>query len=124
MAKTESKKNGAFLNYVSTKLLHEQTRADGKTFTNVTIPWAASKSGYANVAVNNGQVLDTKSDSAKTILLGDKDKTRKMSICTKKATKNKPAVYKTVEISNAEIAEAYAADRKAYREAQKAEAEA
>ena len=104
-----------FLNYVSEKLIHQNSTEDGsREFANVSIPVEGSKSGYGSFAVNLGQVIDsTKKDGTvvpgmKNILLGAADKTRKISI-------QKGKKYVTVEMTNQEIVDAVAASRKAYR---------
>ena len=113
-------KTNIFLNYVSEKMVHINKTADGKEFANISIACPKSKTGLATIAVNLGQVLDsTKKDGSvvagmKNILLGDPAKTRKVSIATNKKGSN----YKTIEMTNAEIAEMFAEERKAYRAAQ------
>ena len=104
-----------FLNYVNEKLIHQNTTEDdSRQFANVSVPVKSSKSGYGSFAVNLGQVLDaTKKDGSvvegyKNILLGDANKTRKVSI--KKGKK-----YVKVEMTNQEIVNAVAESRKAYR---------
>lgn len=116
-------KTNAWLNYVSAKMIHTNKTTEGKEFQNVSISCPQSKTGIATIAVNLGQVVDsTKKDKTvvagyKNVLLGSPDKKRSVSICTRKATKNKPADYKTVEMTNAEIAEMVATERSAYRDA-------
>lgn len=118
-------KTNAWMNYVSEKMIHINKTAEGKEFANISIACPQSKTGLATIAVNLGQVIDaTKKDGSivegmKNILLGDPEKTRKVSIATNKKGTN----YKTVEMSNADIAAMVLAERKAYR-ASKAEAPA
>ena len=115
-----------FVNFISEKMLHINQTANGKQFANVSIPCAQSKTGFASFAVNMGQVLNaTKKDGSivegyKSILLGDADKTRKVSVATNKKGTN----YKDIELTNAAIAEAFNASRVAYRQAQVQTAEA
>lgn len=110
----------AFINFVSEKMLHGNQTAEGKQFVNVSFGCAQSKTGIASFAVNVGQVLNaTKKDGTvvdgyKSILLGDADKTRKVSVATNKKGTN----YKTIEMTNGQIAEAFKASRTAYRQAQ------
>ena len=113
-------------------LIHDQktTAADGteRTFKNVSVPYADSKTGYASFSVNDGQVRPctnkdgTVVEGRHNILLGDPAKTRKVSICTKK-TKRK-AEYATIELTNQQIADLYREDYKAYRARKAVETEA
>ena len=110
-------KTNIFLNYVSEKLIHSNQTEDGsRQFANVSIPVEGSDNGYGSFAVNLGQVLNaTKKDGSvvagmKNILLGEADKVRKVSI-------QKGGQYETVDMTNAEIRDAVAASRKAYRAA-------
>ena len=111
-----------FMNYTSEAMLHTNKTAEGKEFVNVSIPCKASKTGYASFAVNCGQVLPAKKkdgtivDGYKSILLGDADKTRKVSVATNKKGTN----YKTIEMTNSAIIAEVAEARKAYRASQKA----
>lgn len=112
-----------FLNYVSEKLIHSNTTADGsRQFVNVSVPIAGSDNGYGSFAVNLGQVLPatkkdgTVVDGMKNILLGAPEKTRKVSVL-------KGGAYESVEMTHAQIAEAVAESRRAYRAAN-AEAQA
>lgn len=113
-----AKKTNAWLNYVSEKLIHTNKTADGaRQFANVSVPVAGSDNGYGSFAVNLGQVLDsTKKDGSvvagmKNILLGDPEKSRKVSIL-------KGGQYETIEMTNAQIVTAVAESRKAYRAAE------
>lgn len=112
-----------FLNYVSEKLIHSnKTKDNSRQFANVSVPVAGSDNGYGSFAVNLGQVLpatrkdETVVEGMKNILLGDAAKTRKVSIL-------RGGSYESVEMTNAQIVEAVAESRKAYRAAN-AEAEA
>ena len=117
-----------FLNFVSEAMTHENERNDGKgSVINVSIPVDASKNGYGSFAVNPQQVYAAKKkdgtevDGYVNILLGAADKTRKVSICTKKATKTREAQYGTIEMSNQEIADLVKAARAAYKAEQATE---
>jgi hypothetical protein len=119
----------AFLNFVSDAMIHmnQTTKEDGtvREFANVTFACDKSASGYANVAVNKGQLLDAKKkdgtvvDGYKTVLLGDTEKTHKVSICTKKATAKKPAQYETISMTNAEIKASFDEARAQYAASKK-----
>ena len=109
-----------FLNYVSEKMIHTNTaKESGKEFATISISCPQSKTGLATISVNLGQILDAKKKDGtvvkgyKNLLLGAPDKTRKVSIATNKSK------YKTVEMTNAAIAEMFNAERQAYRAAQK-----
>jgi hypothetical protein len=121
-----NKTNGAFANRISEKLIHYNTnKKTDKQFANVSIPYAESLNGYATTPVSMGQVLDAKNQDGsiatgvKNIYLGEADKTRDLSVLVKEATKRKPAEYKTVTLTNKEIADLVKADKAAYRKAQK-----
>ena len=115
-----------FINFISEKMLHTNRTADGKEFINVSFPCCESKTGYASFGVNLGQVLDAKKHDGtvvsgyKSILLGDAEKTRKVSVATNK----KGTSFKNIEMTNAAIAEAFNAARTAYRQTQVQVAEA
>ncbi len=117
-----------FLNFVSEEMIHENERTDGKgSVLNISIPVAQSKNGYGSFAVNPQQRYDAKKkdgtvvDGYANILLGGADKTRKVSICTKKATAKKPATYGTIEMTNQEIADLVKTARAEYKAAQAVE---
>lgn len=107
----------AFINFISEAMLHTNTTAAGKQFVNVSIPCKESKTGFASFGVNMGQVLDaTKKDGTvvagyKSILLGEADKTRKLSVATNKKATN----FKDIEVTNAQIAAYFNDARNAYR---------
>lgn len=117
--------NNAWMNHVSNRMVHSAT-ANGKTFYNVSFPYAESITGFASVSVSEGQVRQstkrdgTVSETTKNILLGAPEKIRQVSICTVPAANGEKAQYAKVEMTNAQIVEAYEASRKAYKEAQKA----
>ncbi len=121
-----AKKTNTWMNYISEKMIHVNKTGEGKEFANISIACPKSKTGLATIAVNLGQVIDaTKKDGSivegmKNILLGDPAKTRKVSVATNKKGSN----YKTIEMTNQEIAEMVLAERQAYRAAQKAAAPA
>ena len=109
-----------FINFISEAMLHTNTTKDGKQFVNVSIPCPQSKTGYASFGVNMGQVLPAKKKDGtivagyKSILLGEADKTRKVSVATNKKGTN----YKDVEVTNAQIAAYFNDARNAYRAVQ------
>lgn len=115
-----AKKVNAWMNYTSEKMIHINKTGEGKEFANISIPCPQSKTGLATIAVNLGQVVQaTKKDGTpvegmKNILLGAPEKSRKVSIATNKKGTN----YKSVEMTNADIAAMVAEERKAYRAAQ------
>lgn len=107
----------AFINFISEKMLHTNQTASGKDFVNVSIPCVQSKTGFASFGVNLGQVLDAKKKDGtvvagyKSILLGEADKTRKLSVATNKKATN----FKDIEVTNAQIAAYFNNARNAYR---------
>lgn len=119
---TESKT--VFLNWVSEKMIHINQTAEGRQFASISFPCDKSATGYASVGVNMGQLLAaTKKDKTvvkgyKNVLLGKPDATRQVSICTKAAKGKTKAVYEKIDMTNQAIADAVAADRAAYRQAQ------
>ncbi len=119
---TESKT--VFLNWVSEKMIHVNQTAEGRQFASISFPCDKSATGYASVGVNMGQLLAaTKKDKTvvkgyKNVLLGKPDATRQVSICTKAAKGKTKAVYEKIDMTNQAIADAVAADRAAYRQAQ------
>lgn len=108
-----------WMNYVSAKMVHINKTGEGKEFANISIACPQSKTGLGTIAVNLGQVIDaTKKDGSvvegmKNVLLGAPEKTRKVSIATNK----KGTSFKSVEMTNAAIADMVLAERKAYRAA-------
>ena len=116
-------KNNTFMNWVSEKLLHVNTTAEGREFVSVSFPCTDSATGYATVGVSKNQVFPatkrdkTVVDGYKNILLGKPDGERQVSIAVDGADGR---TYKTVTMTNAEIAANMEADRAAYRERQKA----
>lgn len=110
----------AWLNYTSDKMIHVNETAEGKKFANISVSCPQSKTGIATLAVNLGQVIDstrkdgTVVDGYKNILLGEADKTRKVSVATNKKGTN----YKQIEMTNGEISKMVAEARKEYRAAQ------
>ena len=112
-----------FMNYVSEKCIHINKTAEGKEFANISISCPKSKTGMASLAVNLGQVRPaTKRDGSvaegyKNILLGKEDGVRQVNVATNKKGTN----WKTIKMTNKEIADMVADQRKAYRAAQKAD---
>ena len=114
MAKNQ--KNGLFINGISEALIHINQKADGTEFANVSIPCKQSKTGWASVTVATGQVLaKTRKDKTvvegyKNIYLGKPETVRKVSVATTKTT----GKYKTVEMTNQQIADLYNEARAEY----------
>lgn len=124
--KMSNTKKSAFLNYVSTAMIHENQKKDGSgSLINVSIPCPQSKTGYASFAVNPGQVLAaTKKDGTPVegfvnILLGSETYERKVSICTK-MTKKGAKTYGDIRMTSADIIKMVADARAAYKASQKA----
>ena len=120
-----------FINWVNTKMIHAQTAtATGKEFSNISVPCDESVTGFATIAVNNGQILPcTKKDGTemsdyKNILLGSEGKTHKVSICVKKGKTARGTKYETRVMKNEDICKMIADARKAYRAAQQTATEA
>ncbi len=120
------KKNGIFINHYPQEMVHvrKTTDKDGKEreFASVSIACKESKTGMGTITVNMGQLLPankkngTTVDGRYSILLGDPDKTRKVSIATDPDGKT----FETIELTNAQIAKNVDAARKEYRNSQKA----
>ena len=115
----------AWLNYISTSLIRDAKTKDGtKTFKSVSVPYSESANGFASITVSAGQVMTSKNKAGvenpafRNILLGKPDATRKVSICTEAPVKGVSAgVYETIELTNAQIAAGFAANRDAYKKA-------
>lgn len=128
--KANATAKNVFLNWMSEKMIHVNKAADGRQFASISFPCKQSANGFASVGVNMGQLLPaTKRDKSvvdgyKSILLGKPDKERTVSICTKAAKGNAQAKYATIKMTNQDIADAIAADRAAYLQAQAAQAPA
>ena len=109
-----------WMNYVSAKMVHINKTGEGKEFANISIACPQSKTGLGTIAVNLGQVINatkkdgTVVDGMQNVLLGAPEKTRKVSVATNKKGTN----YKSIEMTNAAIADMVLAERKAYRAAQ------
>ena len=112
-----------FMNWVSTKMLHNNKTTDGREFVSVSFPCSRSASGFAPVGVSLNQVLPaTKKDKTvvngfKNILLGKPDGERKVSIAV---DTDAGRTYESVTMTNTEIAAEFDADRAAYRESKAA----
>ena len=124
MADTTAKKtNSAFLNYVKNDMIRERSKTDGTKFYSVSVPCKDSASGYGNLTVNVKQVIPstlkngTPKEGFSNVMLGNPDGTHKVSI------KLADGSFKDIVMKNADIREAFEADRKAYR-ASKNEAKA
>ena len=123
--------SNTFVNRVAEAMIHEQTTTgkDGqpRTFYNVSVRNPESKTGYSSFSLNKGQVLPctkkdgTVVDGMRNLFLGDAEKTRKVSVCTRKAAAKRAATYTNVEMTNAQIAELFAADYAAYKAAKATE---
>lgn len=117
MANTNTANKNVFINFISEKMLHLQTnKADGRQFYSVSIACPASANKFGTIAVTEKQVFaatKTKGtqvvDGFKNLLLGRPEKTRKVSIL------NADGSYGTVEMTNAEILQAFDAEREAYK---------
>jgi hypothetical protein len=126
MANTTANKKNTFLNWVPVKLIHQATATkNGKTntFFNISFPYPASSNGFASVSVSNGQVFAASkkngdvNDNFRSVLLGAPDKVRQVSIKTADG-------YAKIELTNAQIFDAFEADRKAYKATNQAVAKA
>ena len=106
-----------FINFVHEALIHVNTRQDGKQFANISVPCQESKTGYASFAINMGQLLPaTKRDGSevagyKSILLGNPEQTKKLSVATNK----KGTSWKDITVTVQEIADMFNSAREAYR---------
>lgn len=112
---------GVFLNFVSEKMIHAKKGEKGD-FYSVSIATDKSESGYGTLSVTPKMIFAaTKKDGTviegvKNVLLGDPDKTRKVSV-------KKGDGYESIELTNAEIKAGYDAERESYRKAHAAAAE-
>lgn len=112
--------NISYINYISEKMLHARKTPAGREFVSVSVACPASSNGYGTFAVGTKQVFDsTRKDKTvvtgfKNILLGNPEKTRKVSIKTPEGT------YENVEMTNEDIAEMFTAERDAYTASLKA----
>lgn len=130
MANTEKTYNNAWLNGVSQDLVREKTSASGHKFYSVSVDVGCdvtgTQSNWITLTVNPGQVMKSDKSQYLSILLGDMEKTRKVQAANKvktikgKAKAVKSAGYAELTLSNAAIAEAYDAQRKAYKAATEA----
>lgn len=104
-----------FVNYVNDSLIHERTTKDGKRqFVNVSIPTSRSENGYGSIAVAPRQLLAAKNkagvakDGYHSIVLGNPEKTRKMSV-------KQNGEYVSIDVTNADVAADFDGAREAYR---------
>ena len=107
-----------FINFISTQLIHTQrNKSDNREFISVSVACPKSKSGFGMIAVSPKQVLPavkkdgTVVDGFSNVLLGDADRERKISICTGRKK------YKTVNMTNQQIADMFENERSLYKEA-------
>ena len=124
--------NSTFINHYPAGMVHINSTIDkdGKErqFANVSFECPESKSGYGTFSVNMGQLLPaTKKDGTVvkgkySILLGDADKPRKVSVATNNPKDKRKRKYADVQLTNAQIAEYVNTAREVYREAQSATA--
>lgn len=118
MKKTYS---NSWLNYISTKLIHEVNARNGNRFISVSVPLSSSENGFANISVDAKQIFRSKdkngnvNDAFRNILLGKSDDMQKISIMTDA----KARTYETIEISNAELESEFRLQKKRYMESKK-----
>ncbi len=132
MAKKTTKTNGAFINHYPAGMVHIRKTTDKngneREFASVSIACPESKTGMANITVNMGQLLPatkkdgTVVDGRYSILLGDADKERTVSVATNNPKNAKNRKYADVKLTNAQIAEYVNTARAAYAEEQEAQA--
>ena len=123
-----SNTNSTFINHYPAGMIHIQTTTDkngnAREFANVSFSCPESKSGYGTFSVNMGQLLPaTKKDGSVidgrySILLGDADKARKVSVATNNPKDKSKRKYASVLLTNAQIAKYVNTARAEYREAQ------
>ncbi len=124
--------NSTFINHYPAGMIHFNTTTDKdgneRQFANVSFNCPESKSGYGTFSVSMGQLLPaTRKDGTVvngrySILLGDADKTRKVSVATNNPRDRSKRKYASVLLTNAQIAEYVNTARAEYREAQAATA--
>lgn len=124
--------NSTFVNHYPAGMIHFNTATDKngneRQFANVSFNCPESKSGYGTFSVNMGQLLPaTKKDGTVvngrySILLGDAEKTRRVSIATNRAKNKSQRKYACILLTNAQIAEYISTARAEYKEAQVATA--
>ena len=121
-------KNSTFINHYPVQMVHFNKTTDKngneRQFASVSFSCPESKSGYGTFSVNMGQLLPAKKkdgtvvDGRYSILLGDAEKTRKVSIATNRAKNKSQRQYANVKLTNAQIAEYVNTARAAYTEEQ------
>ena len=124
--------NSTFINHYPAGMIHFNTATDKdgneRQFANVSFNCPESKSGYGTFSVNMGQLLPatkkdgTVVDGRYSILLGDAEKTRRVSIATNKAKNKNQRKYASILLTNAQIAEYISTARAEYAESQAATA--
>ena len=108
----------SWINYISASLVRTQSHGE-RTFKSVSVPVLKdiSEDGFMSIAVNDGQVYQSKtkdgqvSDRFVNILVGKPEASKKVSV-------KKNGAYETISMTSADIVAAYAASRAAYRAAQ------
>ena len=109
-----TKTNSAFINHYPAGMVHIQTTTDKngneRQFANISFSCPESKSGYATFNVNIKQLLPaakkdgTIVDGRYSILLGDADKERTVSIATNYSNDKSKRTYADIKLTNAQIA--------------------
>lgn len=130
MSKTNS--NNTFINHYPAGMIHFNTATDEdgneRQFANVSFNCPESKSGYGTFSISMGKLLPaTRKDGTVvngrySILLGDADKTRKVSVATNNPKDRSKRKYASVLLTNAQIAEYVDTARVKYKEAHVASA--
>lgn len=109
--------SNAWLNYISTKLVREVTARNGNRFISVSVPFEASKNGFATITVSKDQVFKTKNkdgtlnDNFRNILLGRPDAVRRISIMSDAINRT----FDTIEITNEDLAISFRSQRNMYK---------
>ncbi len=130
--KNTNNTNNTFINYYPAGMVHINSTTDKngnvRQFANVSFSCPGSKNGYGTFAVSLGQILPaTRKDGTPvngcySIMLGDAEKTRKVSIATNNPKDRSKRKYESVLLTNAQIAEYVNTARAEYWETQSATA--
>ncbi len=122
-----NKTDSVFLNRISKKNIHPATTKDGsREFARVSIAMKESASGFGSVSVSKGQILVCKNqdgsivETSNNVYLGKPEQVHDVSIDTGEKDENGKSIYSTIQKTSAELLELHVANRKAWREAQKA----